>query len=561
MIKIGTCFGKFADARMHESPLLARLQLAKQGCRIYPMDSMDFILADLERSEALHRHAEHCTGDLTGRYLEFLAASMPHDRSDEERMEEFFLRILKCQSVAGPMGRDGGGRKDFITSKIFPGLLRYYLQTGNGKALTLARQMADDIFSMVPSPQGIECWVAEPMALLFAITGDTRCLDFCRKIEGNLKKLTSANGHSHILMTTMRGLQLAALYTGDMSFNEQPERIRKLIQEQAVWADGNIPEVLPMSARNEGCAIADWVMLNLNAGFLTGADEAYEKAERAMFNALALSQLSNGRFSCRAHSQDRRGYLTQTEEVWACCVHTASLALIKYAEHAVSLKDGVIKVNLLVPGHYEFTDHGRKIAVDITTRYPEAFDTFILVNGAPDDMKVNIRIPSFVRNAAVKRQALPDGACRYALAGDIGYYLEDAGNGVILKYGPLVMAPLQYLPPPEKKANREKGTSAELASVIEGNVPNSRSDYPVIVPSGRTDAAGFLVFDKEPKGAWECFEEGPRSRLVYGYLSINVPLRFGDGQTMVQRFYPELNRTTIMKGATIPVVFDAALTS
>ena len=553
MIKLGTYFGMLAEARMYESPLLARLRLAKQGCHNYPTDDMDFIMADLEQPEAIHRHAQHCTGDLTGRYFEFLAASMPHDRSDEDRMEELFWRILKCQAPFGPCRKVVPGSTTAAESKLTIAFLRYYLQTGNGKALVAARQTAEYIFPFTPADGDYGCgfgWLTEPMALLFAITGDTRCIDYCRKIEANLKKLPFENTHSHGLMSTLRGLQVAAMYTGDMSFNEQPERFRKMIQEKAVWVDGNIPETFPISRRNEGCSIADWTMLNLNAGFLTGDDQAYEKAECAMYNALSLSQLSNGRFSCRAISRDKRCYLIQTEEAWCCCAHTGGLALIKYAEHAVVLKDGVIRVNLLVPGHYEFHDHRWNIRIDITTRYPETFETLILVNGAPKNMEVKVRVPSFVRNAAVKRQELPDGICRYVLSGDMGCYLEDAGDGVALKYGPLVMAPLQYLPPSTQVDN------AASFATVEGNVPDFRTDYPTIALSGKKDAAGFLVLDKEPKGLWDCFEEGPRSRLAYGNLSVNVPLLFPEGKTKVMRFYPELNRTTIMKGTYFPVVFQ-----
>jgi hypothetical protein len=87
------------------------------------------------------------------------------------------------------------------------------------------------------------------------------------------------------VQTTLRGLQLAAIYTGDTSWNKQPEQFRKEVADKAVWADGNISEkVLPSSSRNEGCAIAEWIMLNLNAGFISGEDEAYEKAENALWN-------------------------------------------------------------------------------------------------------------------------------------------------------------------------------------------------------------------------------------------------------------------------------------
>ena len=41
----------------------------------YPLDSLDFIMIDLERPEGSSRHASWCTGDLTGRLLEFLSVS------------------------------------------------------------------------------------------------------------------------------------------------------------------------------------------------------------------------------------------------------------------------------------------------------------------------------------------------------------------------------------------------------------------------------------------------------------------------------------------------------
>ncbi|MFA6716255.1 MAG: beta-L-arabinofuranosidase domain-containing protein [Victivallaceae bacterium] len=555
-------FGQLAETRLYESPLLARLRLAKQSCNHYPMDDMDFIMMDIERPEAFHRHADFCTGDLTGRYLEFLAVSMPHDKSDENRMHELFWRLLKCQSPSGPIGRvfvqdlctkdTLYNSSDGVTNKLFMGLLQYYLYTGNGKALDAAGKTAEYIFNFTNPCNHYGCntgWLTDPMALFYAITNDLRALDYCHKVKDDLKKLPLEKTHSHGLMTTLRGLQMAAMYTGDLSFNEQPERFRKLIAEQAVWVDGNIPELFPSSRRNEGCSIADWVMLNLNAGFLTGADEAYEKAELAMYNALGLSQLSNGRFSLRAISQDKRCYLRQVEEAWFCCVHNGGLALVKYADHVVSLQNNIIKINFLVPGHYELVNNGQTISIDITTGYPETYHAIILVKGAPNSMDVKIRQSSFVRNIKLDKQQLPGNRDRYILNGDMGYYLERVENGVILKYGPLVMAPLQYAPP-------QKDTDNPSGVEVEGIVPDFRADYPAIIPPEKKDDAGFLVFDNERNMGWICFEEGPRSRMTYGCLSVNVPLRFPEGTTKVMRFYPELSKTTIMKEAYFPIVFE-----
>ncbi len=56
------------------SQLSFRIGLARTRTSSYPMDSMDFIMMDLERPAGYSRHAYWCTGDLTGRLLEFLSS-------------------------------------------------------------------------------------------------------------------------------------------------------------------------------------------------------------------------------------------------------------------------------------------------------------------------------------------------------------------------------------------------------------------------------------------------------------------------------------------------------
>ena len=321
-----THFSTFAQATLHESPLLNRIRMAKQRGRSYPMDSLDFIMVDLERPETLTRHADFCTGDLTGRYLDFLAASATSNRPTTIECRRC-SRILKCQAPNGAFGRvqvqDMGVSSDELawvaSSKVFIGLLRYYQETGDPKALTAARRNAEfffanldrireasiqqkkpeDLHRWIRSAGGlgdVGNWITEPMAELFGITGDQRCLDVCRAVAEAQQSRPLNGRHSHGVMTTLRGLQLAAIYTGDASWNKLPEQFRKEIADEAAWADGNISELFPQSRRNEGCSIADWVMLNLYAGFISGEDEAYEKAENALWNALFLESVGKRRF-------------------------------------------------------------------------------------------------------------------------------------------------------------------------------------------------------------------------------------------------------------------------
>ena len=573
MHMLNTFFGQLPEAVMSSSPIRKRLELAKVRARSYPMDSMDFVLNDLEQPASIRRHADFCTGDLTGRYLEMLARSEVHDSGDRDRMDELFRRIMKCQSKEGPFGlpytqSNGYSQKDRVFGigyKVFPGLLRYFMLTGDSKALYAAKKNAEFFFDNIDFVKAtfqkhreektfnMYFWITEPFALLYSVTGDPRCIDVCRIVAESLPESISGC-HTHGLMTALRGLQLACLYTGDLRFNEPVERMIAEIARDSVWADGNIPEVFPMSERNEGCSIADWVMLNLYSGLITGNAEAYERAELAFYNALALNQIVNGGFGCRYLKADRRGYQQGVlhEECWWCCLYTGANAIVEYAGHSVTIVEKKIHVNLFVPGKYIFDRNDSRITVEVVSAYPEKADAVVMVDGMPQDMEVEIRIPSFVRNATVSCDELPGNRRRYVFTGDLGYYIEDLDDGQVLKYGPLIMAPLRYV-----SDEKQSYLKYSKDSVPEGYIPPIMpKDYPSIVPSPTKDKAGFLLYDKEPWPIWQCFEEGVLSPLAYGELSVNVPLFYPDGGVRLVRFYPELNSTTTLIGLDLPIVFD-----
>jgi hypothetical protein len=576
MPKIHSYFSTFAEASIYASPLLKRIQLAKARCKSYPMDSMDFVLADLERPDTYRRGADFCTGDLTGRYLEMLARSMHHDGSDRERLDELFYRILKCRTKEGPVGRTITSsdleswvpfeleRVFGVSYKLFNGLIHYYLTTGDGKALDLAWDQGVYFYKHLDEAKKILdgykkrgafhlfWWITEPLAMLYGITGEKRWLEPCAMIADALPAAIDG-AHSHGFMATLRGLQLAAIYSGDLSFNTLPEKFRKEIAQRAEWADGNIPEGFPISEQNEGCSIADWLMLNLYSGFISGNDEAYDKAETICYNALSLNQFINGALGHRKIFPDRRRYGSGVlrAEAWWCCIHNGANGFIEFADHAVTFRDNTVRVNLLVPGMYRFNLDGRAVSVEITTSYPEKAQALVCCSGLPEGTGVKVRLPPWVRNGAVREEFLPGNRRRYTLSGDMGYYIEAVQEGVVLKYGPLVMAPLSY--------NSESLPDEDLVNAApEGYIPEVMpTDIPSLVPAKTKDAAGFLEYEHEPVPVWGRLEEGPPSRIAYGgFLPVNVPLYYPDGKIHTCRFYPELLSTTTSGSNGFPFVFN-----
>jgi hypothetical protein len=88
-----------SEPSLAPSPLSFRIGLARTRTAAYPMNSMDFILTDLERPAGRSRHAHWCTGDLTGRLLEFLSCSDAIDGTHDPRLPMLLDRILKQRAL------------------------------------------------------------------------------------------------------------------------------------------------------------------------------------------------------------------------------------------------------------------------------------------------------------------------------------------------------------------------------------------------------------------------------------------------------------------------------
>ena len=187
--------------------LAFRIGLARQRTASYPCDSMDFIMMDLERPDGCSRHAHWCTGDLTGRLLEFLSCAEGIDGKCDPRLNTLFERILKQRRPSGLFGRYAANPNNGEpegdpwngANRLFCGLIRYFELTGDARALESAEGVARRLESVKDAWRGrlqasggrfIEAWVTEPFARLYGITRDSRWLDFCglvRESPGDLR--------------------------------------------------------------------------------------------------------------------------------------------------------------------------------------------------------------------------------------------------------------------------------------------------------------------------------------------------------------------------------------
>jgi hypothetical protein len=556
-----------ATPRLHPSQLSFRLGLARSRTGLYPLHSLDFILMDLERPDACTRHAHWCTGDLTGRLLEFLSCAEGLDGKHDERLPELFARILRTQRPSGLFGRFAASARtasppedELVAggSRLFSGLVRYYEASGDWRALEGAVGMAEVMLRrrdawvehlLKPHAIRIEWWVTEGLAQVYRLTGDGRYLDFCGQIGEAIDRYEYL--HSHGLMSTLRGLQLAALYSGDAGLARKPEEMRRLARENA-WPmpDGCVTESFPHSFRNEGCSIADWLMLNLNAGLLTGDGRAYEAAQNTLWNALFFNQFISGSFGHRDLTPS--GYeMGPISEAWWCCLHHCGMAMTEYARHAVTLRGATVHVNLLVPGEFTLRPpEGGKITVTVATGFPASATTYVTVSGLPAGYEVDLRVPDCVHEACVEHTRY-DAAMRVKLTGRLGHHLEQAPGGVVLRYGPLVLAPMFYY------WNTASRPASDAAGVPQGYIP---ATLPPGIPRllvGEGDEHRLLDLPTEPLPEWSYCEEGPGLELSMPGAAVNVPAAFDNGETVDLRFNALCQLTSNMTLNETPILFQA----
>jgi hypothetical protein len=534
------------------SQLKFRLGLVRQRTQAYPLDSMDFIMMDLERPEGHHRHAYQCTGDLTGRLLEFLSHAEGVDGHHDPRLAELFERILRQRHPSGLFGRiiaDPMIAHECFSAcaRFFPGFIYYHELTNDARALDAALGLAEnalrhkDIWRKRAKEAGgraIELWITEPMALMYGLTGKQEYLDFVGMINDEIE-MPDKGAHAHGYMATLRGLQTAALITGDAAWNAKPEAARRMIIERHYeLPDGCTPEGFPHSGANEGCSIADWLMLNLNSAAIAGDDAAYEHAEHILWNALAFNQWNTGCFGVRSTSPN--GYsMTRFEEAWWCCLHHGGLALVEYARHAVTMRDNTIQVNFLVPGHYRVAvPGGREAEVRITTAYPASPEATISATGVPEGVALRLRVPGCVKQPAVTETRDHDRV-QITLAGRLGHHVESCHGGIMLKYGPLVLAPAIY-------GNVGYAATASESHAPKGYIPETMPQGQPVLQLPAPDVDGLLSLSDQPWPDWMYFDEGSTSRCGVEGSAANVDVKFAAGESKTLRFTPMCYNTSCL---------------
>jgi len=553
--------GKF-QPRLGDSQLSLRINLARKRLASYPLDNLDFIFVNLERPEMSKNHSFWWTGDLSGRIMEAITVTEGMTGEYDERLKPMFYRALRMKQPNGLIGRyaqDPVPKKpeELPTSgsdKMFPAMMQYYFHTGDYKALEAAKDIGEylirhkdfwmeELFHEGRSV-GNQVWLTEPFAMLYHATGDEKYAALLKECLKKLKKMKAEGCHTHGFLTALRGFQRMAVYTGDKTWNELPEHYRRMIIENH-WQNalGDVCESLPYSRRNEACAASDWLMMNLWSGYINDDDAAYAEAEHILYNAVFFNQLNTG--GSGHWSVEPWGYSTKEfQEAWWCCSETALLGMSEFARHAVTFKNGKVRVNFLLPGRYTY----QNITVNISTMWPGKAEAIITAEGCDD---IYVRMPKDVKNGREERTK-EENVTTVRLSGTIGHTIEQWNDGFYaLKYGPLVLAPSHY-----RWKSAQRMPDNEIPKGYE--YPEFPSvSFSVTLPE--TDQNGFYQFPHLPFPDWCVYDEGPDSRTSYKGVSVNVDIKFKDGTAKTVRFWPVCYNISTLTFYEIPIIFRLKL--
>jgi hypothetical protein len=375
-----------------------------------PLGDPAYVLADvaLDRKRIFTEYS----GDISGRMIglkAFLARSSP---AEAATLIALVNGVTRCQKPDGHFGAEqhlpslnrafdmpilwGNGR-------LLIGLTEAYAETGNPTALAAARRLGDYFVAtdtVYCRPENLQnvgggfadafstCYFSsvEGLVALARETHDPRYRHQAERIAALAVALPSlGDEHSHGRLTTLRGLVDLAGLTGDARWLTAAENDWRTIFDRYRLPTAGVSERLSRrDARDEGCAVADWLRLNLVLWRATGRGAFLDEAERCLNNHFAFQQFRSGGSGHRPYTMVNGEPAAfaggGTEAYWCCCEHWPR-ALADVARLVATPAPDGVRINLAVDAEVKLASAGTEwqvktaetgdgLRVELTPRKP-----------------------------------------------------------------------------------------------------------------------------------------------------------------------------------------------
>jgi hypothetical protein len=485
--------------------------------RSVPYDSLPWIRADLTGEKAsefdeagwdhiLFRPFKNFSGDISGRFIEIMAMNAHGDDNVHFAFKALLAELPKYQRKGGYFAASGLiewqkpiDHKDIYKSTMMPALWgNARLLCGlveasrafpdNAPLLATARRLGDFYVRLIPrfadparmseytggdtyAAGYVTCYfpAMEGLVKLHALTGERKYLEAAVTMAAFYKQFDRLPiDHAHGMLCNQVSLELLYEATGDLSYLERVEkRWDELVTGGYINPAGGILEKCQVKfARDEGCAIADWLRLNLTLGRVTGKARYWEMAERTLHNHFLQNQTPKGGFGHRRMLWDKEGVYgfgnSAEEAVWCCTFH-GQLGFLNLRSHLLNRSKADLIFNFALDFTARYADGKAVSEILPVAAAGEVMRQRIHLDGLPARV-LRVRQPHWANSVtavAADGSALPlltkDGFCSTArpvsettfiYAG--GIYAENrhckrlpagpvAGEACVIGYGPKLL--------------------------------------------------------------------------------------------------------------------------
>lgn len=238
---------------------------------------------------------------------------------------------------------------------------------------------------------------------LYELGGDDWALDLAKRIG----ERAGRTAHTHHSLSLYRGVIDLSRVTGDARLLDKAEDYLKWCRECRI-VTGGLPESLPTYYEDEGCALADYLVVNLMMFSATGRDEFLEDAEHVLVNHLFMNQFVTGGFGHRLFAPDVIG--GKGWQGWegkfgsenpGCCSMWGQLGLGQAGRYIATRQGGAVEVNLFAAADVELPDLGARL--EIRSDFPAMRAAAVTVRcDRPAEFQLRLRRPAWANGITVK---------------------------------------------------------------------------------------------------------------------------------------------------------------
>ena len=487
--------------------------------RSAPFDSLAWLRADLtgetasdadnKKEEIQFRPFKNYSGDISGRFIEIMSLNSAGSRDVHPALRQLLLDLPKYQRpdgyfcATGEIDWQGAIDRNAIGSskKMLPALwgnarmLCGLVEAnrafpGDASLIATAKKLGDFYVGIVPrftDPARMEeytggtsyasgyvtCWfpAMEGLVKLADLTGDKKYREAAIAIAAFYERLDKIPvDHTHGMLCNQVSLLLLYEATKQASYLERVEkRWEELVKGGYVNPAGGVLEKCRVeNPRDEGCALSDWLRLNLELGRVTGKSRYWDMAERTLENHFLQNQTPEGGFGHRGVLCDADGAYgfgrSMREATWCCDFH-GQIGFINLRSHLMERTPDMISCNMALD--FTANDAAGTVtsAVSPGVKPGEVLRQRIRVTGKCASLRV--RKPGWAdgvaafdnESGALLSMTSKDGFCGVANpgSGDVvfvysgGVYAEDrrftrlaqgpgTGMPVVLGFGPRLFA-------------------------------------------------------------------------------------------------------------------------